>query len=175
MRSRVLLVAVVALGLAGLQGPSTAAPSKTYTAPYAVGPSGGDSDGYASADPQGRVTVFRMYPAPGPINCPGAGHFATLKVVHKLTGPVRKVTAAYDQALVDPYVHVTVGVRDATGRWLGNVKPAGLTNSGTIVVPVRWDKTVRGPLQVLFGLEIATACPHVDGGTINFTSVSVAG
>jgi hypothetical protein len=172
---RVLTAAVAVLALLALQGPSSAAPSKTYTAPYAVGPSGGDSDGYASADPQGRVTVFRMYPAPGPINCPGAGHFATLKVVHKLTGPVRKVTAAYDQALVDPYVHVTVGVRDATGRWLGNVKPAGLTNSGTIVVPVRWDKTVRGPLQVLFGLEIATACPHVDGGTINFTSVSVAG
>ena len=172
---RVLAAAVAAVALVALQGPSAAAPAKTYTAPFAVGPSGGDSDGYASADPQGRVTVFRMYPAPGPINCPGAGHYATLKVVHKVTGPVRKVTADYDQALVDPYVHVTVGVRDATGRWIGNAKPAGLTDSGTIVVPVRWDSSVRGPLQVIFGLEIATACPHVDAGTINFTSVTVAG
>ena len=90
------------VALVALQGPSTAAPAKTYAPPFAIGPSGGDNDGYASADPQGRVTVFRMYPAPGVINCPGAGHYATLKVVHKLTGPVHKVTAAYDQALVDP-------------------------------------------------------------------------
>src|SRR3954463_2880854 len=175
MGRRLLAAALVAAGLVALQVPSTAAPSKTYNAPFAVGPSGGDSDGFASADPQGRGTVFRMDPGPGPVNCPGAGHYATLKVVHKLTGPVHKVTAAYDQALVDPYVHVTVGVRDATGRWIGNAKPAGLTNSGNIVVPVRWDKTVRGPLQILFGLEIATACPHADGGTINFTSVTVSG
>ena len=126
MGRRVLAAALVAVGLLAI--PSGAAPSKTYTAPFAVGPSGGDSDGLASADPQGRVTVFRVYPAPGPINCPGAGHYATLKVVHKLTGPVHKVTAAYDQALVDPYVHVSVGVRDATGRWIGNTKPAGVSS-----------------------------------------------
>ena len=170
---RALAAALVAVGL--LAVPSGAAPAKTYTAPFAVGPSGGDNDGFASADPQGRVTVFRLYPAPGPINCPGAGHYATLKVVHKLSGPVHKVTAAYDQALVDPYVHVSVGVRDATGRWIGNAKPAGLTDSGNVVVPVRWDRSVRGPLQVIFGLEIATACPHADAGTINFTSVTVSG
>ncbi|MDX6197300.1 MAG: hypothetical protein QOJ79_451 [Actinomycetota bacterium] len=173
---RCLLVSgLVVFGLLAVQGPSTAAPAKTYTAPYAVGPSGGDSDGYASADPQGRVTVFRAYPMVGVINCPGAGHYATLKVVHKLTGPVHKVTAGYDMTLVDPYVHVSVGVRDATGRWIGLTKPAGLTGSGNVVVPVRWDSTVRGPLQVIFGLEVATACPHVDGGTINFTSVTVSG
>ena len=170
---RALAAALIAVGLLAI--PSGAAPAKTYTAPFALGPSGGDNDGYASADPEGRVTVFRVYPAPGPINCPGAGHYATLKVVHKLTGPVRKVTAAYDQALVDPYVHVTVGVRDATGRWIGLVKPAGLMDSGNIVVPVRWDNSVRGPLQVIFGLEVATACPHADAGTINFTSVAVSG
>jgi len=170
---RLLAATLVAVGLLAI--PSGAAPAKTYAPPFALGPSGGDSDGFASADPQGRVTVMRIYPAPGPINCPGAGHYATLKVVHKLTGPVHKVTAAYTQALVDPYVHVSVGVRDATGRWIGNAKPAGLTDSGTIAVPIRWDKTVRGPLQVIFGLEIATACPHADAGTINFTSVTVSG
>jgi hypothetical protein len=118
MGRRVLAAALVAVGL--LAVPSGAVPAKTYTAPFAVGPSGGDNDGYASADPQGRVTVFRAYPMVGVINCPGAGHYATLKVVHKPTGPVRKVTAAYDMTLVDPYVHVSVGVRDATGRWIGN-------------------------------------------------------
>ena len=173
--SRVVAAALVALGLLAFQAPSTAAPSKAYKAPFAIGPTGGDSRGYASADADGRVTVARAYPAPGPINCPGAGHYATLKVVHKLTGPVRKVVAAYSDALVDPYVQVTVGVRDATGRWVGNVKQGGATDSGSITVPVRWDGTVRGPLQVIFGLEIATACPHADAGTITFTSVTVSG
>ena len=95
--------------------------------------------------------------------------------MHKLTGPVHKVTAAYTQALVDPYVYVSVGVRDATGRWIGSTKAAGLTDSGKVDVPVRWDGTVRGPLQVIFGLELSTACPHADAGTINFTSVTVSG
>ena len=170
---RFLAVALLAVGL--LASPSGAAPAKTYTAPFALGPAGGDSSGYASADPQGRVTVMRAYPAPGPISCPGDGHYATLKVVHKVTGPVRKVTAAYTQALVDPYVYVSVGVRDAKGRWIGSTKAAGLTDSGDVVVPVRWDKSVRGPLQVIFGLELSTACPHADAGTINFVSITISG
>jgi hypothetical protein len=173
--SRLLAASVVVAGLVLLQAPSSAAPAKTYAPPYALGPAGGDSDGYQSADPQGRVTVMRMYPAPGPISCPGEGHYATLKIVHKVTAPVRKVTAAYTEALVDPYVYVSVGVRDATGRWIGSVKQGGATDSGTVVVPVRWDATVRGPLQVIFGLELSTACPHADAGTIRFTSVSVSG
>jgi hypothetical protein len=170
---RVLAAALLALGLLAI--PSGAAPSKTYAPPFALGPTGGDAEGYASADPQGRVTVMRVYPAPGPISCPGAGHYATLKVTHKLTGPVRRVTAAYTQALVDPYVYVTVGVRDATRRWIGSKKASGLIGDGTVVVPIRWDKTVRGPLQVVFGLELSTACPHADAGTINFTSITVSG
>lgn len=168
------LVAVL-LATAVLALPSGAAPARTYPPPFAIGPTGGDSDGFASADPKGRVTVLRLYPAPGPISCPGDGHYATLKVVHKLTAPVRKVSVAYTQAFVDPYVYVSVGIRDATGRWIGSKKAPGLTDSGNIVVPVRWDKTVRGPLQVIFGLELSTACPHADAGTINFASVTVSG
>ena len=170
---RVLLAALLAFGL--LASPSGAATAKTYAPPFALGPSGGDAEGFASADPQGRVTVMRVYPAPGPISCPGEGHYATLKVVHKLTGRVRKVTAAYDQALVDPYVYVSVGVRDATKRWIGSTKASGLFGEGTVVVPIRWDRTVRGPLEVVFGLELSTACPHADAGTINFRSVTVSG
>src|SRR3954453_16338342 len=107
MCSRLLAAALVAAGLVALPVSSTAAPAKTYAQPFALGPSGGDSDGYASADPQGRVTVMRASPAPGPISCPGEGHYATLKIVHKLTGAVHKVTAAYTQALVDPYVYTS--------------------------------------------------------------------
>jgi hypothetical protein len=170
---RALAAALLACGL--LAVPSGAAPAKTYLPPYAIGPTGGDADGFASADPKGRVTVLRVYPAPGPISCPGEGHYATLKLVHRLTSPVRRVTVAYNQTFVDPYVYVSVGVRDATGRWIASKKAPGLTDSGNVVVPVRWDKTVRGPLQVVFGLELSTACPHADAGTINFTSVTLSG
>jgi hypothetical protein len=170
---RALLATLLALGV--LAVPSGAAPAKTYAPPFVLGPSGGDADGYASADPQGRVTVMRIYPAPGPISCPGAGHYATLKVRHKVTGAVRKVSAAYTQAVVDPYVYVTVGIRDASRRWIGSRKVSGLVGDGTVVVPIRWDRTVRGPLEVVFGLELSTACPHADAGTINFRSITVSG
>lgn len=174
MSTRRLLAAVIAtVGLLAL--PSGAAPAKTYAPPFAAGPTGGDFEGLASADPGGRVTVARVYPAPAVISCPGKGHYATLKVVHKLTGPVHKVSAAYTEALVDPFVYVSVGVRDATGRWVGSSKVGGAIDSGKIDVPVRWDKTVRGPLQVIFGLELSTACPHADAGTIRFTSITVSG
>jgi hypothetical protein len=165
---RLIAAAVVAVGLIGLPTPSGAAPSKTYAPPFALGPSGGDSDGYQSADPQGRITVARMYPVPGPISCPGQGHYATLTVVHK-------VSASYTEALVDPFVYVSIGVRDATGRWIGSRKIGGATDSGTFDVPVRWDATVHGPLQVIFGLELSTACPHADAGTMRFTSLRVSG
>jgi hypothetical protein len=96
-------------------------------------------------------------------------------VRHKVTGAVRKVSAAYTQAVVDPYVYVTVGIRDASRRWIGSRKVSGLVGDGTVVVPIRWDRTVRGPLEVVFGLELSTACPHADAGTINFRSITVSG
>lgn len=175
MRTRTARLAlVIAAALLGAAAPSDAAPSTTYLPPFAVGPSGGDL-GYASAEPGGRVTVARGYPLLGPVSCPGGGSFATLLVQHKGRTPVRRVTASYTEALVDPFVYVSVGVRDATGRWVGSQKAGGASGSGDIVVPVRWDAQVRPPLQVQFGLELSTACPHMDAGTIRFTSVTVSG
>lgn len=171
---RAVLALVVAAGLVGPAAPSGAAPATTYEPPFAPGPSGGDR-GYASAEPAGRVTVARAYPMIGPISCPGGGSYATLVVQHTGKAPVRTVTASFTEALVDPYVYVTVGIRDATGRWIGSQKTSGAQGSGEIKVPVRWDRTVRPPLQVQFGLELSTACPHADAGTIRFTSVTVQG
>lgn len=173
--SRAALALLVGAALLGPAAPSGAAPSTTYEPPFAIGPSGGDSRGYASAEPEGRVTVARAYPMIGPISCPGGGSYATLVVQHPDKAPVRSLTASYTDALVDPFVYVTVGVRDATGRWIGSRKTGGAQGSGDIVVPVRWDRTVRPPLQVHFGLELSTACPHADAGTLRFTSVTVSG
>ena len=166
---------VVLCALAVAPGATAAPAATTYEPPFALGPSGGDSRGMRSAEPEGRVTVARAYPAPGPISCPGDGHFATLQVVHKAKGALRAVTAEYTDALVDPFVYVSVGVRDATGRWIGSSKVGGAQGSGEVVVPVRWDRTVRPPLQVQFGLELSTACPHADAGTLRFTKVTLSG
>ena len=76
----------------------------------------------------------------------------------------KKVTAAYDQALVDPYVHVTVGVRDATGRWLGNTKPAGLTNS-VLFLLLTFAATNSGMIN-------AMPASHAPGDFIIFSSMS---
>jgi hypothetical protein len=172
---RLLCAAIVVAGLLGVPATSQAAPSKTYGPPFSLGPTGGDADGFSSADPGGRIIVGRMYPAPGPISCPGRGQYATFKIVHNITAPVRKVGAAYTEALVDPFVYVSIGIRDATGRWIASRKVGGATNAGTFDVPVRWDVKAVSPLQVIFGLELSTACPHADGGTIRFTSVTVSG
>lgn len=173
-RGRALLALAVAAALLGSAAGAGAAPATTYGPPFALGPTGGDQ-GYASAEPAGRVTVARTYPMIGPISCPGGGSYATLLVQHKGKAPVRRVTASYTDAVVDPFVYVTVGVRDATGKWVGNLKTGGAQGSGDLVVPVRWDRTVRPPLQVQFGLELSTACPHADAGTIRFTRVTVSG
>ena len=174
MGRRLVLLAAAAAVVA-LPAASHAAPAKSYQAPFAIGPAGGDSLGFRSADPNGQVMVGRVYPMVGPISCPGGGAYADLKVVHKDRAAVHKVSAAYTQALIDPYVYLSVGVRDATGRWIGSKKVAGLTGDGHVDVPVRWDRTVRAPLQVIFGLELSTACPHADGGMVRFTKVTVSG
>ena len=175
MRRRLVGAVVAVAAVVALPTASDAAPSKTYQAPFAIGPAGGDSLGFRSAEPEGRVMVGRAYPMIGPISCPGGGAYAALKVDHKDRAQVRKVSAAYTEALIDPYVYLSVGVRDATGRWIGSRKVAGLTGTGTLDVPVRWDRTVRAPLQVVFGLELSTACPHADGGMVRFTAVTVSG
>jgi hypothetical protein len=176
--SRRLLAAVVVALCAVTAAPAShAAPATgaaTYEPPFALGPSGGDDRGISSAEPDGRLLVARAYPAPGPISCPGDGHFTTLQVVHKAKGSIRKVTAEFTDALVDPFVYLSVGVRDATGRWIGSTKVGGAQGSGEVVVPVRWDRSVRLPLQVQFGLELSTACPHADAGTLRFTKVTLA-
>lgn len=176
MRSRRgTTLGAVLLGLVVLQAPSNAAPVKTYVAPFTIGSFGGDGFSYHSAAQDGRVVVARAYPLVGPISCPGGGSYANLLVTHTASAPVRKISAAYAEAVVDPYVYLSVGVRDATGAWIGSTKVAGVNGSGVVSVPVRWDRTVRRPLQVSFGLELSTACPHVDGGTVRFTSVTVSG
>jgi hypothetical protein len=97
-----LLVAVLPLGGAGAEE------SAVYGPPFAAGPSGGDSFSMHSADPEGTVTIGRLYPVPAAISCGGGAPFANLRVVHEATGPVSQVVVSYDTAAVEPYTFLSV-------------------------------------------------------------------
>ena len=182
MRSGRWLVVLATVGLlAGLQAPSSAARTTSYAAPYAAGPSGGDQWSYVSADPEaGTMMMGRAYPAPGPISCPGRAGYANFSVKHKATAPLRSVTVAYEDAFVEPFTYLTVLVRDAKGAWMGGRKVGGASGSGEIVVPVSWGNRAASarkpqPVEILFGLEMSSACPSADGGTIRYAKVTVTG
>ena len=176
-----LAVVVAALGvLATLQSPSSAAKATSYAAPFAMGPTGGDRYSYVSAEPSGDITMARAYPAPGPISCPGKAGYANFSVKHKATSAVKSVTVDYADAAVEPFTYLTILVRTAKGEWLGGKKIGGASGSGSIVVPVDWGKRAASakkpqPIEVLFGLEMSSACPSANGGTIRYSGVTVTG
>ena len=83
---RFLGLAAASVAAAGLvvAAPADAAKDKgkSYAAPFKVGPSGGDSFSYHSAVSDGTVTVGRVYPIPGAINCTKGGPYAKLLVTY---------------------------------------------------------------------------------------------
>jgi len=151
--------------------------TKRYDAPFRAGPSGGDRFSYHSADSNGTVTVGRIYPVPGVINCTKGGPYAKLLVRHHATRPVRRVVVSYDSAALDNFTFATVGLRNPHGRWYGSTTVRGLVaGSGSItLVPDQQDGDFPRTLVVEFGLQQSSACPNADVGTIHFTGVRVVG
>ena len=154
--------------------PASAAKAKSYGAPFAAGPSGGDAFSYHSAGKDGTVTVARVYPIPGAINCTKGAPYAKLLVQHHPTAPVRKVVVSYDSAAVDNFTFARVGLR-AGHNWLGTATERGfVTGSGQITLkPDRLDGPLPHTLTIEFGLQQSSACPNADAGSIRFTKVQV--
>jgi hypothetical protein len=173
MRRLAPLVAAVLL----VGGGVALAASRQYAPPFAPGPSGGDEWNYIDADADsGRVTIVRFYPEPGNVvGCGGAGGFANLEVRHRVTGAIGSITVAHEDSAWDAYSFVSVLVKTTGGRWLGARKVRGPGNgAGEIRVPIVGGTPRKGStIRVLFGLELASACPSVGGGSIGFVSVTV--
>jgi len=172
------ITAVALLGLGSVTVPATAAASRTYSPPYSAGPQGGDSNNFISNDPTtGRITVARAYPSPGAFNCAGKGGFAYDRIRPKVTGKVTAVTVDVSDVVVDPYTWIKLSVRDYTGRWIGSKTVRGpLTGGAQLSTPVQWRTAMVGhPMTIDVGLEVASACPNVDGGTARFADIVVAG
>ena len=162
IRILLLLVAVAALAVV---------PGARADEGFEAGPSGGDGQNYKSVDPAtGRVTVVRHNPAPGAVNCGGSGGYAYLKAARPSDG-ARAIVVGYAEAVVDPYTWISVEVLDGSGRWVGSARERGpiAALEGTITVPL--DEPVTSVI-VHVGLQVASACPNVDGGTVRFTSVA---
>ena len=173
-------VAVVMAATIASVVPASAAPTaggKSYGAPFKVGSSGGDSFSYHSASPDGSVTVGRVYPIPGAINCTKGGPFAMLYVDHKATKPVHKVVVSYDNAAVDNFTFALVSLRDPKhDRWYGTTEARGvITGSGKITLkPDGKQGHFPRTLRIQFGLQQSSACPNADAGSIQFTKVQVS-
>jgi hypothetical protein len=171
---RVVATAAALLGFAAVL-PVSAAPAKSYQAPFKVGSNGGDQFSYHDANSDGTVTVGRIYPVPGIINCTKGGPYARLDVQHKATGPVHKVVVSYDSAAVDNFTFVMVSLRDRKGHWYGTKTLRGfVAGSGKVtLVADRGQGSFPRTLIVEFGLQQSSACPNADAGTIRFTKVQV--
>jgi hypothetical protein len=175
-RGRIAAVAAV-LSLMLTSGAVAADTSATYTPPFAAGPQGGDSFSHRSANTEdGRVLVGRAYPVFNPIQCGPGGAFARLQVNHTITAPITKVSATFTEALVDPYTFVSVALRDAKGNWLASTRTRGpITEGDTITANLFKASPQAGQVvTVQFGLDMASACPHVNGGTARFTTITVS-
>jgi hypothetical protein len=180
-RATVALAVTVALAAVV---PATAAPGggsggggKSYQAPFKVGTDGGDSFSYHSASEDGTVTVGRVYPIPGAINCTKGGPWAMLYVDYKAKRPVHKIVVSYTSAAVDNFTFVLVSLRDPKkDQFYGTKSVRGvIQGSGTITLkPDGRQGPFPRALRVQFGLQQSSACPNADAGTIQFTKVQVS-
>lgn len=176
-RAAAMLAAAVALAVVV---PASAAPGsggKSYEAPFKVGTDGGDSFSYHSASPDGTVTVGRVYPIPGAINCTKGGPWAMLYIDHKTSKPVHKIVVSYTSAAVDNFTFALVSLRDPKrDQFYGTESVRGVLN-GSGKITLRPDAG-QGPfprtLRIQFGLQQSSACPNADAGTIQFTKVQVS-
>lgn len=175
---RVATAVAAAVALA-LVVPASAAPAgggKTFQAPFKVGSTGGDSFSYDSASADGTVTVGRVYPIPGAINCTKGGPWAMLYVDFKARKPVHKVVVSYTSAAVDNFTFALVSLRDPKrNRFYGTESLRGVvTGAGQITLrPDGGQAPFPRKLRVQFGLQQSSACPNADAGTIQFTKVTV--
>lgn len=147
----------------------------TYTAPFALGPQGGDANNKTFTDAStGSVTVIRHQYAGigGGLGCGGQGGWSYLRVNHTATDPVSSVTVTWTEGLVDPYTFLNVGVRKGANYLGSKVVRGPVVGDGSATVTLTPPAT--GALEVWFGVQVGSACPNVDGGHAVFTGVTFA-
>jgi hypothetical protein len=173
--SRLMIVALLALAL--LIPSAGHAATTTYSAPYAMGPQGGDANNYFDVHPDtGQMTVLRIQAAgiSGGLGCGGSGGFSNFKVNHPDAG-ASVVTVTFAEAIIDPYTFIHVSARQGDS-FLGNASVQGPIVHpvlGATSLSLTLPEAATGPIEIWFGIQVTSACPNIDGGTARFTSVAV--
>lgn len=149
----------------------------TYSPAYTNGPQGGDQYNQIQRDgAAGSITVMRVNPAgiSGGLGCGGTGGFSDFDVQHTASSPITQVRADFKNAALDPYTWITLSLI-GPGGYVGTAKVRGVVaGTGTAVLNIApADRIPAGPVTVRFGIEVASACPNVDGGTATFTAVTI--
>ena len=170
MKIRILLTGAT-LAAALFVTPGAQAASQTYEPDFEAGPTGGDSYNYMQREPSGRITVARVHPSPGGISCTGNAGKAMHRVTHQMTSAVDEIAVDFTEAAVDPFITVLATVRDEAGNFVGSTQVQGAFDSGSLAVDIEPNTATQ--LVIDFGLQLSSACPSVDAGTIRFTKVTI--
>lgn len=165
-------LAIAAAAGALVVAPNAQAADQSYgPTQFTAGPTGGDSYNYMQREADGRITAARIHANPGGISCGGQAGWITHRVTHTVGTPVDEVTVEFAEAAVDPFTTVLATVRDQAGNYLGSTQVQGAVNSGSLVVEVAPSNATQ--LVIDFGLQLSSACPSADAGTLRFTEVTV--
>ena len=181
MRRRVAALACLAVLFAALVAPATASIGKgkadVHKPPYKKGNQGGDEWNYINADPQtGEVEVFRLFPGISPIvGCepePAAG-WATLKLPHRVKGPIDTVTVNFE-GVMEAYAWVSAVVWDSHHESLGVNKFQGPhTGAGSLRVKLFRRADPGSEIIVEFGAQLGDSCPQAGGAVVSFPSIEI--
>jgi hypothetical protein len=160
---------LLALAAVAIPGISSAGVIVTVAPPWAEGPQGGDQYNHFTRNTaSGELQVLRVNPAgiSGGLGCGGTGGFSYFKHAVTSGDPVTSVEVFYKDAIVDPYTWMkAVIVKD--GAYVGRADTRGpVLGNGSI--DVRLSSAVAPPFEVRFGIEVASACPNIDGGRAIF-------
>lgn len=171
----VLAVAIVTLGASATSEPRDL---ERYEPPFAAGSSGGDRWNLLHADDDGRIVVARAYPVPSVLGCGALAGWESFRITHEATEEFGNVHVDLADVAVDPYTFISVTVRDEAGEFIGSAKLRGplVEQTHAFDVPVTWngeDGFEPQTVQLDFGLELTSACPSADAGTVRFTAVTL--
>jgi hypothetical protein len=166
---------VLALLIMVAVAPAADAKQRTYgKSSYRDGPSGGDGENYIRRDRSlAWITVVRANPVAGAFNCSGTGGFATFDLTHVARSPVKSVVLSYSDSVLDSFTWMKLSVL-VRGMYVGTVSARGpVAGNGTLVFRMLKALPAGRAYTIRFGLEVASACPNVDGGSAMFPAVSV--
>jgi hypothetical protein len=177
-----VLAAIAVLSLLVLPGASAAEDTVTYHPPFAEGTVGGDqwTRSFSDAD-SGRLFMGRGNPIPGVTNCAAGRAHIHWQVEHEVVTPISAVTATMSDVALDGYTWVTLSIKDADGEWLAYKADRGPIVMSDEVTATLFDDLPEDlvpeagdALTIEFGLQLASACANVNGGTARFTELSVS-